>query len=67
MASASSASNVVQFPLDRRRSPLVVQVETLLRRRWNDVVAEPLPDKWLELLGTLERSQQPDRRTDKRK
>jgi len=34
---------------------MVVQVEALLRRRWNDVVREPLPDKWLELLCTLER------------
>jgi hypothetical protein len=36
---------------------MVVHVEALLRRRWNDVLAEPLPDKWLDLLCTLERKQ----------
>lgn len=60
MDGMSSAGNVVNFPggkdfADRRRRLTVADVEEMLRGRWQDVVNEPIPGRWLQLLSAFER------------
>jgi hypothetical protein len=55
MNGTSSSENVVRFPDDRRRRVSVADVEIILRERWQDVVKEPIPGRWLQLLSLFER------------
>lgn len=53
--STSSAGRVVRFPVERRRSPLINEIERLLRDRWAAVLQEPIPGPLLAVLSRLER------------
>lgn len=60
MDGTSSEGNVVRFPAEklpagRRVRLTVADVEDILRERWQDVVNEPIPGRWLQLLSLFER------------
>lgn len=50
-----STGEVVRFPVEKRRSPLLIEVEGVLRTRWAAVLEEPIPGEFLAALSRLER------------
>jgi hypothetical protein len=49
------SAEIVRFPVEKRRDPLIVGVEEAIRARWSDVLAEPIPGHLLVLISRLER------------